>query len=184
MPVAMTCLAFFSVRLPAHVTVLSNYMKVTLAWLGLTGPTLAERSSYLASPSRVQCTVGAPLPICTDLTADDHERRQHPRPLAPSRERAFRVAAPDEHERQGLPRGAPARCALSSAVSLSWPLGTPVWQGIHDIALMLGIEASRDLEEQPFQGVRAAQSMFPGLAHAPNSNRPSRPSPDPWSSPG
>jgi hypothetical protein len=27
-------------------------------------------------------------------------------------------------------------------------------QGIHDISLILGIEASRDLEEETFQGVR------------------------------
>lgn len=33
------------------------------------------------------------------------------------------------------------------------PSPTSIPQGIHDIALMLGIEASRDLEEQPFQGV-------------------------------
>jgi hypothetical protein len=83
---------------------------------------------------------------------DDDERPA--RPAAPAREHAAGRAAPDERERARVPRGAAPGQGLSAS-------GRSRAQGIHDIALLLGFEASRDLAEEAVHGVRPAPLPAP-----------------------
>jgi hypothetical protein len=77
------------------------------------------------------------------------QRSQRTRPLSPPRKHSLGKVAPGIHHVKRVPRSKVHHILFGPALSLS-----TVLQGIHELSIMLGYEASRDLEEISVQGVR------------------------------
>ncbi|SRR6266436_1673368 len=77
------------------------------------------------------------------------DARPHTRPLSPPREHSLGKVAPGIDHVKRVPRSKVHHILFGPAQSLS-----AVLQGIHELSIMLGYEASRDLEEISVQGVR------------------------------